>query len=179
MKKISLAVLILVLAAIAVSGQDHERASLKGLHGVQVYVQLLPGTKDALEKIGVSIGFVVEQTTLRLRKAGIKVVESADEKRFKTWSEGWPQLAVELNYLNRDEANVAFLSVSVHLVQLVILTRTLTRTSQDQAFLATTWESSISTVSGSDTKLYGSAKEMIGNAVDSFINAYLAENPKP
>lgn len=179
MKKINLAVLILMLAAFAISAQDHERSSLKGLRGVHVYVQLLPGTADALEKIGISVGFVIEQTTLRLRKAGIKVVEPADETQFKTWSEGWPNLAVELHYLNRDDANVAFLSVSVHLVQLAILTRTLTRTSKDQAFLATTWESSISTVSGSDSKLYGSAKEMIGDAVDHFINAYLAENPKP
>jgi hypothetical protein len=177
MKKIIFAVLFLTLAAVAISGQDRERTSLKGLRGIGVWVELTPGVKDELNKIGISLYVINEQVTLRLRKAGIRVLENDTDKQSNTWSQGWPHLVVELNYDNRKEANLAWLTVSVHVEQWVLLTRTLTRNS-DQSFLATTWKSPVSMLSASDSEVFQATKDLIGDAVDSFINAYLAENPK-
>jgi hypothetical protein len=163
--------LLILLLSLSVAAQD-ERESLKDLRALGVVYQTMPAEKVVLEKAGVFGASILETVTLRLRENGIRVLEG--DQGGSTL--GNPKLIIVVSLAYREDADMMFFNAKVIVKQTV----TLTRLKNSSIFHATTWESPDFSSSGSfiNHQLSSKAKERINTAVDRFLNAYLAVNPR-
>lgn len=173
MKKLLLALTFSFLSTMTVLGQSddvRERATLRGLPGVFVFIDTVKGD---LEKDGLTEQQLQTDVEVRLRKAGIRVLTVEEVRE----SESKPALVVSVIALKSDplskllESNSYSFLISIELKQAASLQRM-----PANKFSVTTW---------SDKALgYTTAKNIrvirdgLGDYVDRFINAYLTVNPK-
>src|SRR2546426_8507186 len=88
---------LLIVGRSLVNGQVIDnRKSLKGLTGVGVWYRI---NQDDLKEINLSLDQLSTDTTLRLRKAGIRVLESKQEEES---AKGYPHLNVGISLLKTE-----------------------------------------------------------------------------
>jgi hypothetical protein len=137
--------------------------SLGGLKGVGVVVELL---SPEIEKEGLRTEDVKTDVAMRLRHAGIPVL--TEEERLK--APGAPSLSVWLMG-SKTGTQLYACSIRVELSQTVILER-----AQSVHAMAPTWN--ITSFGFVGMNLLRSIRDYLDGPLDSFIGAYLAENPK-
>jgi hypothetical protein len=159
--------LLLVFSAsgMAFDTEEH-RATLKGLTGVYAYVKI---SGADVEEMRLTQDLLQTDVELRLRMAGIKVL-TLEEYR----TTGAPLLWIGLSG-SKAKSGVFVFAIEVQLLQDVFLGRNPTIRVN-----AATWSISGVGISGGmdDTEVKRSVREELSNQVDTFINAYLAANPK-
>jgi hypothetical protein len=141
---------------------ETDRESLRGLNGVYVVVEDLP---DRLQTL-LSVDQIQTDAELRLRKVGIKVLYK------KEWLEtdGHPEFYVNVNIVSVDRTYSY--SVSVEFNQDVLLARNKAKAR------CSTW-SVMGVGQVGETNLRPRLREVIGDMIDRFANAYLTVNPMP
>jgi hypothetical protein len=165
-------VVAMVLVFVLLPGVSHslkgQKEALIGLKGVLVVVE--KNIRPEIERIGITRDWVKNDTELRLRKAGIRVLTERE------WSEvpGTPMLVVNVVSFRVDTpkgetTEIVTCSINVQLWEQV------TRANGYET-AATVWETGTSGVVG--IARIERIRESIGDAIDEFINAYLAANPK-
>lgn len=145
---------------------ESERKSLKGLSGIEVEVYLDdPKVAEALK------GKIQTDVELRLRKAGVRVVEHS------AIPEGQPSLQITINLLADDGAPKYVFVSSVRLRQFVVTSADFDRPVSQRNYLkVVTWGvESLGTVGRSKIE---TIRDTVNDEVDMFINAYLSQNPK-
>jgi hypothetical protein len=137
--------------------------SLGGLKGVAVAVELL---SPEIEKEGLRTEDVKRDVAVRLRQAGIAVLTEEDLLR----EAGTPCLSVWL--MGSKTGNELYAcSIRVELSQKVILER-----SPSVHAMASTWN--VTSFGFVGMNPLRSIRNYLNGPLESFINAYLAENPK-
>ena len=144
-----------------------QRESLKGLPGVRVAVERF---RSSTESAGFDRQVFHTDVELRLRMAGIAASENKD----------WPMLYLNVNALDRQKNERGAYSIGLELIQPVLLysqlrsdlTKTLEDATKAAIITATTWTSG-SLGFGSIV----SVRDAVKDAVDRFINDWLAVNP--
>ena len=140
-----------------------DRATLKGLKGVEVVIQDI---RSEAQGDGLTKDLLQKDVELRLRKAGIKVLTMAESLK----TPGMPYLYVNINTLKEKELYA--INISVELKQGVYLDR-----NPAINIHAETWSAkSVVMVGANQMKTH--IRESLGNKVDKFINAYFVVNPK-
>jgi hypothetical protein len=154
--------LLFSLAPIA-KALDDGTESLRGLSGVYVTME---NFTPATEQAGLTKGDVLTDVELKLRLAGIPVLNE------KQWLDtpGAPYLYLAIAVYNRDNGLWPF-SISVSLMQRVVLERR-----PASGLFAATWSTDYLGSAGSTN--IRSVRDNVKDQVDKFINAYLAVNPK-
>ena len=144
--------------------KTQERATLRGLQGVQVLVEDL---RPEVERAGLTKQQLTTDVELQLRKAGIRVFAKQERLR----APGQPWLYVNVNTLLLSNGLAAY-NISVVLNQ---------RASLDintSAANVVTWHSEgLGTVGVSYVS--DTVRKYVRDHVDRFINAYLSVNPRP
>jgi hypothetical protein len=157
MKKTAFLVFCILLVAVNTFAQDNvQRESLKGLSAVPVEVTATDGTKATQWRLQ-------EFVELRLRTAGIKV----PEKNAPLYGEGSAKLWI----LVVSDKSGTLSAVEFKLKQSVRLERR-----PSVVMWLPTWESRV--WGGEDQSTEDVIKKILNGFLDSFINDYLAVNPK-
>ncbi len=132
------------------------RATLRGLDEFAVVVDL----NLELEETGLNKNQLQTDVELRLRRDGIRVTSS-----------GMAFLAINVNgFAGPDQTGLYVFSVTAQVIQPVSLVR-----DSDITIFAGTWSLSLTGLAGS-ARVEGGVRNYVADLVDSFINAYLAEN---
>lgn len=131
---------------------DSDRDTLAGLKGVSV---LIESVKPEIERLGISAKQLQTDVELRLRRAGIPVIDSVDTF-----------LYVNLSVHKLDDYSFAY-TITVSLNQPVILSR-----NKAISTIAPTWSDGFVGTAGLN-KLH-TMREAVADLVDTFINDYLA-----
>jgi hypothetical protein len=156
------AALFLVCLAVtpAHADLDFERTTLRGIPGVEVSIESFD---PEVERYGLGQTTLQTDVELRLRQAGIRIMPRTPEST---------SLYVNVTILRVTPGFYAY-SGEAHLSQFVMLHRdpkTITS--------AKTW-SAVSRLGWTPTaKLATNVRDTVRDLTDSFINAYLAANPK-
>jgi hypothetical protein len=141
------------------------RATLRGLSGIGVLVEQLP---PEVEKEGLTKNQLQTDAESKLRKAGIKILSR--EECAKT--PGEPYLYINLNVnIAKTESDVYPYTIDVMLLQKVSLQR-----NPGLISYAVTW--SIGGVGSIAKPILSQLREVVEQTLDTFIQAYQAENPK-
>ena len=144
--------------------QERQRGSLAGLTGVSVVVERL---RPEVEREGLTQLILRTDVELKLRQAGIRVLTETERLEMP----GAPFLYLRVSTSTREAMPYAF-NIALELRQWVRLLRDPTLTT-----LGTTWYAVGSTgIVGS--RHVADIREVVRDAIDQFINAYLAANPK-
>lgn len=143
-----------------------DRKSLTGIKGIGVWIKTDP---DSLKEINLSLNQISTDTTLRLRKSGIRVLESREEQ---VAVEGYPHLIVVVSLLKTDTSDWIF-NVSASLSQWVVLAR-----NPNESLYLTTWNNAAVLGGANQEGIQDSIRKALGDVVDKFINDYSAANPK-
>jgi len=142
-----------------------ERDTLKGLEGIGVVVKQI---NPEVEKYGLRKQQIQTDVELRLRQNGIRVF--SPEEVLST--PGSPYLSVNVSvFIRADGRKLAAFKINIVLRQKVYLSRDLKIRCD-----ATTWGTSL--VGSGDLSNLETIREYVKDAVDEFINDYLAANPK-
>ena len=143
--------------------EDTERESLRGLAGVEVFVDELD---SEVEKAGLSTGKLQQDIRQRLHKAGLKVMT----QRERLASPSAAVLIVRVDTLH-DRIGRYFYSTELLLEQRVKL-----ETHAEMEFSAVTWKKlgQVSTIADDNLK---HVEDQVLRKVDQFIKDYLAVNP--
>ena len=166
MKTVLLLVATMFLKTVPLAGQVDSPNSRKTLTGLTQFFVLVENLAEDAEHDGLSRTQIQTDVELRLRQAGIPVVDSS-----RAWDAGYPYLYVSVQtHKSQRGASYAWV-LEVHLTQSVALVRNPSIIS-----LAPTWGTGQFGSVGVD-KL-PSLRDNIRDLVDRFINAFLAENPK-
>lgn len=153
----------LVKTAGAQGDFEADRATLKGLQGVEVTVE---GLRPEAVEDGLTQDQLQTDVELRLRKVGIRVLTKEEKAR----TPGSPWLYVRVNTLRGDTGLYAY-SIEVDLYQTVLLER-------DSSISTTTPTWATSTIATVGARgMPRSVRGSVGDKVDQFVNAYLAMNP--
>jgi hypothetical protein len=159
------ALLVLFSASfLAAADNENSRRSLTGLRGVRVIVEI--SRHPELDAVGLTVTAVRTDAELRLRKAGIRVLE-ADQVP------GSPYLYLNATVTTAGKESWGD-SILVSLRQTVILDR-----DPSIRIDAETW--SVLFGGGIHAPTHDYARYMrdgFNDGIDQFINAYLAANPK-
>lgn len=156
--------LLLGLARPAWPGdQPRDRATLKGIAAIQVVVEDL--NPDA-ERDGLTRDQLQTDVEVRLRKAGIRVTSKYEET-------GGSYL-----YLNVSAVKHVALSAYGYHIRLEFYQRVALARDPRVRMGAVTWDSGSTGVVGAQ-RLRGFVRDKVADEVDTFINAYLEQNPKP
>jgi hypothetical protein len=148
----------------AINGKSNQ-ATLRGLSGVGVLVEQLP---PEVEAGGLTRSQLRKEVESRLRDAGIKVLTREECQK----TPGEPYLYVNINVnIAKTESDVYPYSIDVVLIQKVSLLRDRKLTTY-----AVTW--SAGGVGSITKEILGQLAGSVGGITDTFIKAYLAENPK-
>jgi hypothetical protein len=141
-----------------------DRATLRGLQGVDVIVENLT---PEVERAGLTARQLQTDVELRLRKAGIPVLTSAERVKVP----GKPVLYIYLHVVPRPDERLTAYSITVELYQMVSL--------ETDAFTTTvsTWGVG-STGSIGSTRL-ATLRDDVRDYTDRFINAYLSVHTRP
>lgn len=168
-----IAVFVMLLIGVMVSegwtaestpSRDMPRLSLKGLNVILVGVAEL---SPKIRNLEITDEVIKTDVEVRLRKAGIRVFTSQDKDIYEKYEKsGRPILQVSM-YRVGDERGFSD-RIEVQLYQDVILARDKTN------IRACTW--SYGYAGGNQTAR--SLRDALGDAIDHFINDYLAVNPK-
>jgi hypothetical protein len=166
MKPFLLPTLLILLAVSTVNGQviDNKK-SLKGLTGVGVWYRAEP---DDLKEINLSLNQLSTDATVRLRKAGIRVLETKQEQQA---AKGYAHLTVGVSLLKSGGLWVYY--VDVTLSEWVYLAR-----ASNESLYLTTWNNTGVLGMANQDEIQDSIRQAIGDALDKFISDYLAMNPK-
>ena len=145
------------------SQEEGERESLRGLTGVEVFVDPLD---SEIEQLGLSTGKVQQDIRQRLQKAGVKVLTERERLASPTAA----LLIVRLDTLH-DRIGRYFYSTHLLLAQRVKLERR-----AEPELSAVTWKrlGVVSTVADDNVK---HLEDQVLRKVDQFIKDYLAVNP--
>jgi hypothetical protein len=161
-----------LLVAVAVPAQDSpdlDRRSLKGIKGVLVYA----GVAKSIEETGLLTSIVKTDTELKLRQAGIRVLETDAEFRS---TPGSPMLVVAVEGVSHE--GVFGFSLSVSLSQSVVLQRDPSLRPvgefRHSPFIAETWSTTTVGVHVGNPSDY--IRSSVNDLVDQFVNAYLSAN---
>ncbi len=139
------------------SNSPSSRQTLQRIKGIHVVVEDLDS--DGL----VTVGQVQTDTELRLRKAGINVLET-----------GFPMLYVNTELLKgRSMATSGIYAYHIELT----LEQAVLVPGNEEAALGATWSTGTTGMVGKDN-LSKAIREDVGDLVDKFSNAYLSMNPK-
>ncbi len=148
----------------AVNGKSN-RATLRGLGGVGVLVEQLPGEVEAE---GLTRNQLQKEVESRLRSAGIKVLTREECQK----TPGEPYLYININVnIAKTESDVYPYSIDAVLIQKVSLLRNPNLTTY-----AVTWSSG--GVGSIAKEILGQLAGNVEGIVDLFIKAFLSENPK-
>ena len=147
----------------------HQRDSLKDLPGVAVMVERF---RTEAEQAGFDRRTFQTDVELKLRMTGIRVLETEDH--------GSPLLYLNVNAMHSEPNRRAPYSISLELIQDVVLQRQTPSTPEDSSedvlekrtTFATTWSSE---VLGLGT--VANARDASKDLVDTFANDWLAVNP--
>jgi len=163
-----------LLVAITVSAQDDPdvaRPTLRGIKGVRVGA----GVAKDIEEAGLRTDVIKTDTELKLRLAGIRVLETAAEFASAPGSP-WLFVAVE----GVSQKGVYGFSLSVSLSQNVVLERdpSLKPVGEFRGakFSAKTWDTTVVGLQVGNPS--DNIRSTVKDLVDKFINAYLAANQK-
>lgn len=169
---------VLLAAAVIALGLTHSaavaadteltRATIKGIEGVYVLIEAIH--RDA-QKEGLFESTLQTDVELRLRQGGVRVLTSAE----RAATPGSPDLYLQISTLkSSSSAGLYVYNVSLDLNQSVRLERD----PGTRAYGAKTWNATgvIGIVGAS--RLSSSIREVVRDMADSFVNAYLAVNPK-
>lgn len=143
-------------------GIPSEKESLKGIKALRVVVEDL---KPDIEKDGVLKRIIHTDVELKLRMAGIKVIDIPNLK------EGNSFLYVNANILKSNNDTFYTYNISVNLKQDVFLAR-----NNKLCFGAITWNSGSIGIIGKGE--LPEIRQDIKDHIDVFINDYLEMNPK-
>src|SRR5437660_9894058 len=155
----------------AQSNDPLERDTLRGLSGVNVFVNLTED-RPSLESDGLTKSQIQTDIEIRLRKAGIRVLTLDETKELPRR----PVLFVAL-LASQNEPLTKLLGEHVYSFSIQVdfkQTATLYRSTENKVFLVTTW--SDSAVGMTSKRNIRTIREDIGDYVDKFINDYLAAN---
>ena len=141
-----------------------QRPTLRGLQGVVVLVNIPPETRETL----VSKGVLQTDVELRLRRNGIRVVDSTKGEK----TPGRPVLRVNIAlYSDRTgELDAIAFAVSTALEQDVVLDR-----NQEPA-RGVTWEGFVAIGLSNSKVVADQVRAQVSVLVDKFANDFLAEN---
>jgi hypothetical protein len=142
---------------------EYARSSLRDLKGVYILIEHL--TPD-VERDGLSKDQLQADVELRLRQAGIKVLTRGES--LKTL--GLPEFYVNVTALKSKDGAMYVVSVNAEFDQLVTLVR-----NRNIKVQGTTWSVGGITTTGVPS-LNKDARDMVGDVVDEFIDAYRAAN---
>lgn len=170
MARVTLLVLITALVSPALADSEFERATLKGLTGVNVLVEKLHAD---VEREGLAQSTLRTDVELKLRQAGIRVL--TEKEMLATPTRGAPYLYLTVGATKGTGtlAGVYSLYIRLELRQSVILERNPSITSVG----VTTWDSTAH-LGIVPVHSLSAVRGIVRDAVDEFINAYLAANPK-
>ncbi len=167
MIRVAAIVICLPISALyaALGGDDPpEINTLRGLEGVHVLVEKMQPDAERDGLISEGIQMDVE---LKLRKAGIRVLTFEE----RVSAPGSPYLYINVNAALNKTIQLYSFTINVQLKQDVYLAR-----NPAIATKATTW--SIEGTGGVGQQRLRDIREQIADYVDTFINAYLAMNPR-
>src|SRR5882724_13348211 len=160
---------ILLMAAITAAttyGQVIEnRKSLKGLAGVGIWIK---ADQDELKQVNLSLNQLSTDSTLRLRKAGIRILETKDEQLAV---KGWPHLTIDVSTM-KSEGKLWVFHVTVTVSEWVFLARNST-----ESLYLTTWNNTGVLGLAEESDMQDTVRKALADAVDKFIDDYLAANP--
>jgi hypothetical protein len=157
---LSIIALLTLPTSAAAYDDERTRATLKGID--KVAVQIAPLTAEA-ERDGLSRSMLQTDVELRLRQAGITVVQEPATT---------PVLYVRVEtFKPRDNSSYAY-TVCVELHQAVSLARASAIRSA-----VPTWSVEVLGTVG-EKMMLPTLRDSVGDRVDRFINAYVAVNPK-
>lgn len=150
--------------SLAIDSQSN-RATIKGLPGIGVLVEKLPGE---LEKEGLRRDQLQKDVEAQLKKAGIKVYSREECSKIP----GEPYLYINLNVnIAKTESDLYPYTIDIMLIQKVSLIR-----DPNRVAYAITWSTG---GVGSITKsIVNQLRENVTEVVEIFIQRFLEENPK-
>ena len=155
---------VMVSPRIVFGGNKYERESLKAMSGVRVKVS---NSDKTLATRGITEAMLKKDVELKLRVAKIKVYDDPNDP---VWGRtGRPEIHV--NVIGGELDPVAAYGIEVLLLQDAVLNR------GNQPVRATTWRSADVTYGVVDNA-HEDIGKILGDAIDAFINDYLAVNPK-
>lgn len=162
------ALLLLLLITQVEAQVTSDRESLRGLNGVGVFFKAEP---NKLKDAGLDLAQLSSDVTLRLRKAGIRILETEAEKK---QAPGYPHLLCGVSVSSVESHRVSFL-ITVSVLQWVYLARK----PKGEALYLTTWNKGNVHGNADLDELPQTIRTLLGDSLDLFINDYLAVNPKP
>jgi len=154
-----------VVARVHSGDEERDRATLRGLKGVEVLIEPLA---PKMEEDGLLAKQIQTDVELRLRSVGIRVLSREEALK----APGSSYLYVNVNALSLEEVQWVY-SLRVELCQDVLLERD----PSIGAFGVPTW--SVRAVGRVGRLNLRHIRETVADCVDRFINAYLSVNPKP
>ncbi|MGH9908645.1 MAG: hypothetical protein ACRD8U_24055 [Pyrinomonadaceae bacterium] len=167
MRYLFASVVLLCLSQTANAQVLNDRESLRGLDGIGVFYRLEP---DKLKEFGVEPGVIAAEVTLRLKKAGIRVLETDAEKK---QAKGYPHLLTGVSVWRIAEDRIGFV-ISVSVLQWMYLARA----KETEALYLTTYNRPQVFGDAPLTETGEALRTAVADAVDKFANDYLAANPK-
>ena len=144
------------------------REKLKGIEGVYVLIESLP---PVTKELGITKELVKTEVELKLRLAGIRI--DSREELLKVATTATTYLYVNLNTISYTVGgvNIYAFNISISLSDKVHIARNSMYT------LAETWRDGILMISTKDNGLR-KIREGLKRLLDTFLNDYLAVNPK-
>lgn len=159
--------LLAVLAWPLGAGAETNRSAQETLRGLKAVGVVVTGISQDAEKDGLQKSHLQQDVEARLTKAGIKVINKGDGVR----SPGQPHLFVRFIDQKRSDMELYAISIAVHLVQMV-------RLSRDGKVVtpAETW--GMTGVVSVGARELTSVRKLVGDYVDTFVAAMRAANPE-
>jgi hypothetical protein len=159
--------LLACLAWPAGAWAETNKSAQETLRGLRAVAVVVTGISQDAEKDGLQKSHLQQDVEARLSQAGIKVINKGDGAR----SPGRPHLFVRFIDQKRSDMELYAISIAVHLVQMV-------RLSRDSKVVtpAETW--GMTGVVSVGARELTSVRKLVGDYVDMFIEAMRAANPE-
>jgi hypothetical protein len=159
--------LLASLACPAGAWAETNKSAQETLRGLKAVAVVVTGISQDAEKDGLQRSHLQQDVEARLTQAGIKVINKGDGAR----SPGQPHLFVRFIDQKRSDMELYAISIAVHLVQMV-------RLSRDGKVVtpAETW--GMTGVVSVGARELTSVRKLVGDYVDMFITAMRAANPE-
>ena len=167
MKRLLVALVLVVVSVQPLVGDDRNPGVLKGLVGVRVVVEEL---SDHAKEAGLTKQSLRIAAELRLRTHGIRVL--TNEERLSSPSGAY--LYVNVSAFKRSYHEGLVYDCSVSLREAV----TLLRGSQQKVNGATTWRAAVTFGITPSNDFANEIVSLVKEQVDEFINDYLRDNPR-
>jgi len=150
------------IVVLAQTDNESSRATLRGIKSIYVNVSTIEDKK--LIENGITSQQIITDIELKLRMAGINVVETLNEQT----NDGEPNLHLEIIILEQNDYIFVY-SLSLEFLQLVTPVR-----KGKIIAMGTTWKNDLVGYIGVQNS--SKIRDYVKDLVDSFINAYLAVN---